>query len=157
MLAVSGMKPAETNEVTGMVTVLPFQLGITKDAVTPHAGLALFGEFVDALILPALLNKALPMPSSGAGRIWYAFFFPLAWEGTGASSVLFKERCTAMIEVDPLQYLGENYLVRWQCPMCEGRSFIRLGDIDKAHCPQCGQMLAPEERTVLDQFRRYIA
>jgi hypothetical protein len=140
-----------------MVKVLPFMLGITKDAVTPYAGPALFGEFVDALMPPELLDEALPVPGSEAGRIWYAFFFPLVWEGTGASSVLFKKRCTAMIEVDPLQYLGENYLVRWQCPACKERSFIRLGDIDKAHCPQCGQMLAPEDRTVLDQFRRYIA
>ena len=62
-----------------------------------------------------------------------------------------------MIEVDPLQYLGENYLVRWQCPSCEERAFIRLGDIETADCPVCGEMLSHEDRDVLHRFERLIA
>lgn len=62
-----------------------------------------------------------------------------------------------MIEVDPLQYLGENYLVRWQCPSCEERSFIRLGEIETAECPRCGQVLSPEDRDSLHRFQKLIA
>jgi uncharacterized paraquat-inducible protein A len=62
-----------------------------------------------------------------------------------------------MIEVDPLQYLGENYLVRWQCPSCEERTFVRLGELDTASCPACGQMLTPEDRDALRRFKQLIA
>ena len=62
-----------------------------------------------------------------------------------------------MIEVDPLEYLGEDYLVRWQCPACEERTFIRLGELETAHCPSCGQMLTPEDRDVLGEFKKLIA
>ena len=62
-----------------------------------------------------------------------------------------------MIEVNPLQYLGEDYLVRWQCPACQERSFIRLGDIETAECIFCSETLSPEDRDVLDQFKRLIA
>ena len=43
-------------------TVLPFKLGVTEDTITPHGGLALCGEFVQALRLPRLLDEALPGP-----------------------------------------------------------------------------------------------
>src|SRR3972149_8009825 len=68
-MAVEATLQADTNEVTGMVTqtVLPFKLEITRDVVTAHAGLALFGEFVHALKLPGLLDEALPAPGSPAG------------------------------------------------------------------------------------------
>jgi hypothetical protein len=49
-------------------TVLPFNLNVAKDTIAPHAGLALFGEFLHALTLPCLLDEALPGPGSGAGR-----------------------------------------------------------------------------------------
>lgn len=62
-----------------------------------------------------------------------------------------------MIEVDPLQYLGENYLVRWQCPSCDERSYIRLGDIETAECLHCGQVLTPEDRDSLHRLRKLIA
>lgn len=48
-------------------TVLPFKLEITRDTITPHAGLALLGEFIQALGLPQKLDEALPSPGSGAG------------------------------------------------------------------------------------------
>lgn len=58
-------------------TVLPFKLGIGKDTVTPHAGLALFGEFMHGLDLPGLVDRALPGPGSGAGYDPSRFVLPL--------------------------------------------------------------------------------
>ena len=78
-MAVEATLQADTNEVTGMVTqtVLPFKLEITRDVVTAHAGLALFGEFVHALKLPGLLDQALPAPGSPAGYQPSRFVLPL--------------------------------------------------------------------------------
>jgi hypothetical protein len=47
--------------------VLPFKLEVTKDLITPHAGLALLGEFTVGLGLLKALDKHLPAPGSGAG------------------------------------------------------------------------------------------
>ena len=59
----------QTNEVVRMInqTVLPFKLETTKDLITPHAGLALLGEFAVALGLPRMLDEQLPRPGSGSG------------------------------------------------------------------------------------------
>lgn len=48
-------------------TVLPFKLEMTKDLITSHAGLALFGEFAVGLGLVEAVNRCLPGPGSGAG------------------------------------------------------------------------------------------
>ena len=48
-------------------TVLPFKLEITRETLTPHAGLALLGEFARAVGLPEALDRELPAPGSGAG------------------------------------------------------------------------------------------
>ena len=48
-------------------TVLPFKLEVTKDLITPHAGLALLGEFAVGLGVLKALDKNLPAPGSGAG------------------------------------------------------------------------------------------
>ena len=58
-------------------TVLPFKLEITRDEITPHAGLALFGEFVQALGIPGLLDREMPRPGSGAGYRPSPFVEPL--------------------------------------------------------------------------------
>ena len=50
-------------------TVLPFNLEITKDLITPHAGLALMGEFAVGLGLNKDLDRYLPEPGSGAGYL----------------------------------------------------------------------------------------
>jgi len=59
----------QTNEVSHMInqTVLPFRLEVTKDLITPHAGLALLGEFIVGLGLQDALDRELPTPGSGAG------------------------------------------------------------------------------------------
>ena len=58
-------------------TVLPFKLEITHDTITPHAGLALLGEFAHGLGLPDLVDRHVPLPGSGAGYRPSLFVMPL--------------------------------------------------------------------------------
>jgi len=58
-------------------SVLPFKLEITRDTITPHAGLTLVGEFSHALGLPEKLDELLPAPGSGAGYTPREFVLPL--------------------------------------------------------------------------------
>ena len=58
-------------------TVLPFKLEMTKDLITSHAGLVLFGEFAVGLGLVKAINKCLPGPGSGAGYLSSEYVFPL--------------------------------------------------------------------------------
>jgi hypothetical protein len=58
-------------------TVLPFKLEMTKDLITPHAGLALLGEFAVGLGLLKSVDRYLPTPGSGAGYHPSAYIFPL--------------------------------------------------------------------------------
>ena len=58
-------------------TVLPFKLEITRDTITPYAGLTLVGEFIHALGLPEKLDELLPAPGSGAGYAPREFVLPL--------------------------------------------------------------------------------
>jgi hypothetical protein len=58
-------------------TVLPFKLEITQDTITPHAGLALFGEFVHATAILKAIDRWLPSPGSGAGYRPSQFIEPL--------------------------------------------------------------------------------
>jgi hypothetical protein len=68
-----------TNEVKPMIeqSVLPFKLAETNDSLTPHAGLALFAEFLHALKLPDSVEASLPSPGSGAGYSPSQFVLPL--------------------------------------------------------------------------------
>ena len=68
-----------TNEVRKMIkqTVLPFKLEKTKDLITPHAGLALLGEFAVGLGLLDALDRELPKPGSGAGYFPREHILPL--------------------------------------------------------------------------------
>jgi len=58
-------------------SVLPFKLEITNDEITPHAGLAVFGEFLRALSVPGLIDRTLPGPGSGAGYLASSHVLPL--------------------------------------------------------------------------------
>ena len=57
--------------------VLPFKLEITRDMITPHAGLSLFGEFAVGLGLLDSVDRNLPKPGSGAGYKASEYVFPL--------------------------------------------------------------------------------
>lgn len=58
-------------------TVLPFKLETTKDTITPHAGLALVGEFAVGLGLLASVDSHLPKAGSSAGYRAHEYVFPL--------------------------------------------------------------------------------
>jgi hypothetical protein len=58
-------------------TILPFKIEMTKDIITPHAGLALLGEFAVGLGLLQSVDRYLPKPGSGAGYQPSAYVFPL--------------------------------------------------------------------------------
>lgn len=57
--------------------VLPFKLEITEEQMTPHAGLAVLGEFLRALDFPRVVDRELPGPGSGAGYLPSQFVEPL--------------------------------------------------------------------------------
>ena len=58
-------------------TVLPFKLEKTNDLITPHAGLALLGEFAIGVGLLKSVDQHLPKPGSGAGYTPSEHLFPL--------------------------------------------------------------------------------
>jgi len=58
-------------------TILPFKLEMTRDIITPHAGLALMGEFAVGLKLLKSVDSYLPKPKSGAGYKPSEYIFPL--------------------------------------------------------------------------------
>ncbi len=57
--------------------VLPFKIEMTRDTITPHAGLALVGEFTVGLGLLDSVDRTLPEPGSGAGYKASEYVFPL--------------------------------------------------------------------------------
>jgi len=58
-------------------SVLPFKIEMTKDTITPHAGLVLFGECAVGLGLLDSADRYLPKPGSGAGYRASEYIFPL--------------------------------------------------------------------------------
>lgn len=58
-------------------TVLGFKLEKTRDEITAHAGLVLFGEFLAAVKLRRWINKRLGRPGSGAGYNPSEYVLPL--------------------------------------------------------------------------------
>ena len=58
-------------------TILPFKIEMTRDLITPHAGLALLGEFAVGLGLLGSVDRYLPKPGSGAGYNPSEYIFPL--------------------------------------------------------------------------------
>ncbi len=58
-------------------TVLPFKLHKTDDTMTPLAGLALFGEFMEALGLEEKVGRAFPSPGSTRGYQAWEYVRPL--------------------------------------------------------------------------------
>jgi len=58
-------------------TILPFKVEMTRDMITPHAGLALLGEFAVGLRFLQSVDRYLPKPGSGAGYNPSEYTFPL--------------------------------------------------------------------------------
>ncbi len=58
-------------------TVLPFKLTATEEALTAQGGLALFGEYLRAMGVAALIDHELPAPGSVVGYTPSAHALPL--------------------------------------------------------------------------------
>ena len=74
------MEKTITNEVSEAMiakNILGYKLGTTRDELTPHAGLALFGEFAYGLGLHELVDEHLPKPGSNKGFKPSAYVYPL--------------------------------------------------------------------------------
>ncbi len=69
-------------------TVLPFKCDTTDEKLTAHGGLALFGEFLQAMHLPRQLDEALPGPESRVGYHPSKFVQPLLLMLHGAGRAL---------------------------------------------------------------------
>ncbi len=68
-------------------SVLPFKLDSTDESLTSQAGLILFGEFIRALNLKSVVDRAFGMPGSGAGYPASSYILPslLMLHGGGRS------------------------------------------------------------------------
>jgi hypothetical protein len=64
---------------------------------------------------------------------------------------------SVMIDIDPKDYLPDDYRVTWRCPSCEHVAEIKLGDLSGARCQQCDEALSQEDVESLNAFRRLIA
>jgi hypothetical protein len=93
-------------------TVLPFKLEITKDLITSHAGLALFGEFAVGLGIMEMVNRYLPGPGSGAGYQDSEYVLPLTMmiNGGGRSLEDLREirNDEGLREILPLQRIPSS-------------------------------------------------
>jgi len=58
-------------------TALPFKLEKTDDTITPHSGLALFGEFTVATRILEAIDRYLPTPGSKVGYMPSEYIYPL--------------------------------------------------------------------------------
>jgi len=74
------MEKTITNEVSEAMiakNILGYKLGTTRDELTPHAGLVLFGEFARGIGLLDFVNEHLPKPGSNKGFKPSAYVYPL--------------------------------------------------------------------------------
>jgi len=58
-------------------TQIKFNLGITKDEITPRAGLAVYSEFLRGFGVKDLIDKRMPPPGSNRGYKAWSFIEPL--------------------------------------------------------------------------------
>ena len=58
-------------------TILPFKLEVSRDTLTSHSGLTLFGEFLIGINLLKAVDRCLPEPGSGAGYKPSIYVYPL--------------------------------------------------------------------------------
>ena len=93
-------------------TILPFKLEMTRNMITPHAGLALVGEFAVGLGLLKSIDRYLPKPGSGAGYKPSEYIFPLILMLNGGGRSLEDTRQIrddhGLREILPLEHLPSS-------------------------------------------------
>ena len=60
--------------MVALQTVFSFKLAVRDESLTAHGGLALFGEYLDAMGVGALIDHELLCPGSAAG---WLFMWPV--------------------------------------------------------------------------------
>jgi len=118
-------------------TILPFKLSSTRDSITSHAGLALFGEFVLGLKLKPLCRRHLPGPGSAAGYSVETFMAPLLLMLNGGGHCLedlrIISRDVALREVLDLQSMPSTDAVGdWLRRMGSGIGLQGLARMDRS-------------------------
>ncbi len=118
-------------------TVLPFKLEITGDEITPHAGLALGGEFMHALDLSNVFDSELPSPGSGAGYIPSTYAVPiiLMMQGGGRSiadlrKVKFDSGLRDLLEITDIP--SSDALGKWLRRMGGNGDLQGLGRVNRS-------------------------
>ena len=97
-------------------TVLPFKLDLTRDTITPHADLALTGEFAGGLRVLKSVDSYLPKPKSSVGYWLSEYIFPLIvmLNGGGRSMEDTRQIRTddALREILPLKRIPSTDAIR---------------------------------------------
>ncbi|HEX7927009.1 MAG TPA: hypothetical protein VF678_05410 [bacterium] len=62
-----------------------------------------------------------------------------------------------MIDVDPRQYLPQDYVVQWTCPCCGTKVQVSLGKMEGATCTECPTELSLDDILALREFEKLIA
>lgn len=114
-------------------TVLPFKLEITRETITSHAGLALLGEFCVGLGLPAVIDRSMPKPGSGAGYKASEYVLPLVLMLNGGGRSLEDMRVirndVGMREILPLGRVPSSDAAGdWLRRMGEGQGLAGLAE-----------------------------
>jgi len=130
-------------------TVLPFKLAATNDSLTPHAGLAIFGEFLSAINLAESVDLHLPAPGSGAGYVPSSYVVPLLLMLHGGGRALEDLReIRSDVPLRDLVGLDEipspDAVGDWLRRMGSGGGLSGLGE---ANVELVGRMLAREDRS----------
>ena len=72
--------------------ILPFKEELTRETITPHADLALLGEFTVGLGFLKAVDRYLPKPGSGVGYKSSEYVFPLTLMINGGGRSLEETR-----------------------------------------------------------------
>jgi hypothetical protein len=117
-------------------SILPFKIEMTRDTITPHAGLALLGEFTVGLGMLKAVDKNLPKPGSGAGYKGSEYVFPLTLMLNGGGRSLEDTRQIredeGLREVLPLEKIPSSDAVGdWLRRMGEAEGLEGLERVNK--------------------------
>lgn len=71
------LKKTESGKKMIKQTQLNFKLGITKDEITPRAGLSVYSEFLRGFGIKDLIEKHMPSPGSNRGYKAWNYIEPI--------------------------------------------------------------------------------
>jgi hypothetical protein len=122
-------------------TVLPFKLAATDESLTAHGGLALFGEYLRAMGVGALIDHELPRPGSAAGYDPSVHVMPLALMLAGGGRTLEDLRVLrndaglrSLLQLDetPSSDAAGDWLRRMGAGSDEAKGLVGLGRVNRS-------------------------